>query len=117
MPSNRTKSFLLSNTSAESYANCRRKYQGSDKRKRQGTIVDLLFMLIIRAKKAPQEQDGRPCGDDAQSDDRCTERWNPTFKADSDDGEKRGEIEECERGSATADEFISKGLTGQGDLP
>jgi len=97
-------------------ANCRRKYQGSDKGKRQGTIVDLLFMLIIRSKKTPQEQDGRPSSDDAQSEERCTERRNPALKADSNDGEKRGEIEEDKRGFTTTGEFILKGLMGQGYL-
>ncbi len=39
----------------------RRKNQCSRKGKRQGAEVDLPFVLIIRQKKAQQEQDRRPC--------------------------------------------------------
>ena len=94
-----------------------RKHQSSDKGKREVTIVDLPFVLIIRAKKARQEQDGCPCSNDGQNEERRTERQNPAFKPDSDDGEKCGDIKQYERGSAPDGEFVSKGLMGQSGPP
>jgi hypothetical protein len=45
-----------------------RKYQSSRKGKRQGTVVDLPFVFIVRPKKTQQEQDGRPCSRDGQNE-------------------------------------------------
>jgi hypothetical protein len=42
-----------------------RKNQCSRKGKRQGAVVDLPFVLIIRPEEAQQEQDGRPCSRDS----------------------------------------------------
>lgn len=94
-----------------------RKHQGSDKGKGEGTIVDLPFVLIIRAKKARQEQDRHTRSNDGQSEEECMERWNFTFKADSDNGEKCGEIEEYERGFAPGGELVLKGLLAQSMPP
>jgi hypothetical protein len=55
-------------TEALNEADSRRKNQCSRKDKRQGTIVDLPFVLVIRPKKAQQEQDGRPCSRDSQNE-------------------------------------------------
>jgi len=49
-------------------ADSRRKNQSSHESKRQGTVVDLPFVLVIRSKKAQQEQDGRPCSRDSQNE-------------------------------------------------
>jgi hypothetical protein len=49
-------------------ADSRGKNQRSCKSKRQGTVVDLPFVLIVRAKKAQQEQDCRPCAHDSYND-------------------------------------------------
>jgi len=97
-------------------ADRRRKYQGSDEGKRQGTIVDLPFVFIVRAKKAPQEQDRCTCSRDGQNDEGCADRRNPTDQADGKDGKKRRKIEEYEHGSAPIGKFISKGSMRQGDL-
>jgi len=98
-------------------ADRRRKYKASDKSKRQGTIVDLPFVLIIRAEKTRQEQDRRARSNDGQSEQGCTERRDHTLKANSNDGEKGGEIKECKCGSTATGEFISKGLTEQDGPP
>jgi hypothetical protein len=97
-------------------ADCRRKYQGSDKGKRQGTIVDLPFMLIVRAKKTRQEQDRYPRSHDGQSAQGCAERRTLTLNADSNETEKRREIEEYERGSAFVGEIVLEGVLIQ-DMP
>jgi hypothetical protein len=80
-------------------ADSRRKYQRTDKSKRQGMIVELPFAFIVGPKKAPQEQDCCRSSRDSQNEEGCVERQNPTDKTDSNDGEKRREIEEYERGS------------------
>jgi hypothetical protein len=49
-------------------ADSRRKNQCSCKGKRQGAVVDLPFVLIIRLKKAQQEQDGRPSSRNSQNE-------------------------------------------------
>jgi hypothetical protein len=98
-------------------ADRRRKYQRSDKGKREGTIVDLPFVLIIRAKKARQEQDRHPRSNDGQSEQGRAERRTLTLNADSNDAEKRGKIEEYERGSAPVGELVLKGLLVQGASP
>jgi hypothetical protein len=94
-----------------------RKHQSSDKGKREGTIVDLPFMLIIRAKKARQEQDRSPRSNDGQSKQGRTERRNLTLNANSNDREKGGEIKECECGSTATGEIISNGLIAQDGPP
>jgi len=48
-------------------ADSRRKNQCSCKGERQSTAVDLALMLIVRPKKAQQEQDRRHCCHDSQS--------------------------------------------------
>jgi hypothetical protein len=98
-------------------ADCHRKCQGSDKGKRQGTIVDLPFMLIVRAKKARQEQDRHPRSNDGQSEQGRAKRWTLTLNPDSNDAEKRGKIEEYERGSAPIGKLVLKGLMVQGMPP
>lgn len=94
-----------------------RKHQGSDKGKGEGAIVDLPFVLIIRAKKTRQEQDRHPRSNDGQSEQGLAERRTLTLNADSNDGENRGEIEEYERGSAPISELVLKGLPVQGTPP
>jgi hypothetical protein len=45
-----------------------RKKQCSREGKRQGAVVDLPFVLVIRPKKVQQEQDGCPCSRDSQNE-------------------------------------------------
>jgi hypothetical protein len=45
-----------------------RKDQGSTKSERQGAVVDLPFVLVIRPKKSQKEQDGRPCSRESQNE-------------------------------------------------
>lgn len=54
-------------TEALEEADSRRKNQCSREGKRRSTVVDLPFVLIVRPKKAQQEQDRRPSSDDSQS--------------------------------------------------
>jgi hypothetical protein len=93
-----------------------RKYQGSDKRKREGAIVDLPFVLIIRAKKARQEQDRHTRSNDGQSKQGLAERGTLTLNADSSDADKRGNIKEYECGSTPVGELVLKWLLVQGTL-
>ena len=41
---------------------------------RQGTVVDMPFVFIVRPKKAQQEQDGRRRSHDTQSEEGRVER-------------------------------------------
>ncbi len=94
-----------------------RKHQGSDKGKGEGTIVDLPFVFIIRAKKARQEQDRHTRSNDGQSKQGRAERRTLSLNADSNHAEERGDIEEYERGSAPVGELVLKGLLVQGTPP
>lgn len=80
-------------------ANSRRKNQCSRKGKGQGAEVDLPFVLIIRPKKTQQEQDCCRCSRDSQNNQERAERRNSASKTDGNDGEKRRQVEERERGS------------------
>jgi len=86
-------------TEALKKADGRRKNQCSCEGKRQGTVVDLPFVFIVRPKKAQQEQDRGGCPYNCQSEQGHTERWNRADKTDSNDGGKRRKIEERERDS------------------
>jgi hypothetical protein len=74
-------------------ADSRRKNQCSRKGKRQSTVIDLPFVLIVRPQKAQQEQDGRRCSRDSQNQYRLAEGEKPADKADGNNGEKRRKIE------------------------
>jgi hypothetical protein len=103
-------------TEALKEADSRRKNQRSRKAKRESTVVDLPFVLIIRTKKVQQEQDGCPCCRGSQNEKGQAERQNSARKTDGNNGEKRRKIEKQERNSTAVGQFISKGLRGHGDL-
>jgi hypothetical protein len=80
-------------TEALEKADSGRKNQCSRKGKRQRTVVDVPFVLIIRPKKAQKEQDGSPCSHESQNEERRAERQKSARKTHGKDGEERREIE------------------------